>query len=454
MTSTFAIRPVCLYLCATLAVLPGCARKPPQVAPSEAVSIPVSKPVVREVTDFVDFTGRTDAIQSVDIRPRSTGYLVKMPFEEGAEVKAGDLLFVIDPRPYQAQLDQAVGQVSLYQAQLKLARTTLARDRAINRMTPNSISRQQIDQDEAMVEEAEARVNAYEKNKDVYKLNREFANVVAPISGMVSRYYLTLGNLVNQDQTLLTTIVSLDPIYAYFDMDEPTLLRIRRAINEGKIKARRANGLNVPVFMGLQGEPGFPHEGTINFVNNQLNPTTGSILVRGLFPNPKPPGGTRLLSPGMFVRIRLPIGEPHSAILVIDKAISSDQGIKFVYVVDKDSKVQYRRVTTTYLEDDGLRVVTEGLKPDELIVVSGLQQVRPRMTIRPEPGPMPSLGRDVAGETATAQPTPTQSTVTQPALFQSTSTPAISKQPISASTSPASDQPARPSSPPQDQPRR
>ncbi len=329
-------------------------------------------------------------------------------------------------------------------------------------MQPNSISRQQIDQDDALVQEAEARVNAYEKNKEVYKLNREFANVVAPISGMVSRYYLTLGNLVNQDQTLLTTIVSLDPIYAYFDMDEPTLLRIRKAINEGKIRAKRANGLRVPVFMGLQGEAGFPHEGTINFVNNQLNPTTGSILVRGIFPNPKPSGGTRLLSPGMFVRIRLPIGDPHSAILVIDKAISSDQGIKFVYVVDKDHKVQYRRVTTTFLEDDGLRVVTEGLKPDELIVVSGLQQVRPRMTIQPELGPMPSLGRDVAGETATAQPTITQSPATQPTATQSkaeqpASTRVIAK-PANASqlsvfAAPTTDQPARPSAPPQDQPK-
>ncbi|HMF36440.1 MAG TPA: efflux RND transporter periplasmic adaptor subunit, partial [Isosphaeraceae bacterium] len=190
-----------------LGALVGCARRTPQIAPAEAVTIPVSKPVVREVTDFVDFTGRTDAIQSVDIRPRTTGYLVKMPFEEGAEIKAGDLLFVIDPRPYQAQLDQAIGQVNLYQAQLKLARTTLARDRAINNMTPNSISRQQIDQDEAAVDEADARVKAYEKNKEVYRLNHEFTNVVAPISGMVSRYYLTLGNLVNQDQTLLTTVV-------------------------------------------------------------------------------------------------------------------------------------------------------------------------------------------------------------------------------------------------------
>ncbi|MGO9597256.1 MAG: efflux RND transporter periplasmic adaptor subunit [Isosphaeraceae bacterium] len=458
MTSPLFLRS--LGLCATLALVSGCARKPPPIAPSELVSIPVSKPIVREVTDFVDFTGRTEAIQSVDIRPRTTGYLVKLAFEEGAEVQAGDLLFVIDPRPYQAQLDQATGQVNLYQAQLKLARSTLGRDRAINSMTPNSISRQQIDQDEAAVEEADARVKAYEKNRDVYKLNHEFTRVIAPISGMVSRYYLTLGNLVNQDQTLLTTIVSLDPMYGYFDMDEPTLLRIRKAINEGKLRPRRANGLRVPVFMGLQGEAGFPHEGSINFVNNQLNPTTGSLLVRGVFPNPKPQGGTRLLSPGMFVRIRLPIGEPHPAVLVIDRAISSDQGIKFVYVVDKENKVQYRRVTTTSLQEDGLRVVTDGLKPDEWVVVAGLQQVRPRLTIRPEQGPMPALVRDSESDTTRAQETEAQPAVTpkaaaQPAQKQQPAKPgSTQKGATEPSASPASTtavQPPEPPLPPQNQ---
>ena len=152
---------------------------------------------------------------------------------------------------------------------------------------------------------------------------------------MVSRYYLTVGNLVNQDQTLLTTVVSLDPMYAYFDVDEPTVLRVRKAINEGRIQPR-ASGMRLPVLMGLQGEEGFPHEGEVDFVNNQLNPTTGSILIRGVFPNPKPAGGVRLLSPGMFVRIRLPIGQPHPATLVIDRAVLSDQGLKYVYVVDAE----------------------------------------------------------------------------------------------------------------------
>jgi multidrug efflux system membrane fusion protein len=348
--------------------------------------------VQRQITDFVDFTGRTEAVESVDIRPRTTGYLVKIPFKEGSEVKEGDLLFVIDQRPYQAQLDQASGQVDLYQAQLKLAKVTLARDLAINVKVPNSISRQQIDQDQASVEAAEAQVRAFQKNMEVYKLNHEFTEVISPISGMVSRYYLTIGNLVNQDQTLLTTVVSLDPMYAYFDVDEPTVLRVRKAIIEGKIKPRQS-GNGLPVFMGLQGEEGFPRSGEINFINNQLNPTTGSILMRGVFANPKAPSVPRLLSPGMFVRIRLPIGEPHPVVLVIDRAVQSDQGMKYVYIVDKKNTVQYRRVTTGSLQDDGLRVIAEHLNSDERVVVAGLQQVHSQDQIAPELIPMPSLNQ-------------------------------------------------------------
>jgi multidrug efflux system membrane fusion protein len=348
----------------------------------------------------VDFTGRTEAVHSVDIRPRVTGYLVEMPFKEGAEVKAGDLLFVVDPRPYQAQLDQAQGQVDLYKASLKLARTTLARDRAINALSPGSISQQQFDQEQAQVDEADARVKANEKAMELYQLSKQFTRVTAPIDGQISRYYLTLGNLVNADSTLLTTVVSVDPMYAYFEMDEPTLLRIRRAVNEGKVKMP-ADG-KMPVFMGLQGEEGFPHQGTVNFVNNQVNPTTGSILVRGVFPNPQPPGGHRLLSPGMFVRIRLPIGQPHTALLVIDRAVGSDQGLKYVYVLDAENKVQYRRVTTGALQEDGLRVIEQGLQGDEWVVVGGLPQVRPRMPARSERVPMPSL----APQAPAAEPPP------------------------------------------------
>ncbi len=365
----------------------GCQQNRAAVAPAAPPVVPVAHPVAREVTDYVDFTGRTEAIHSVDIRPRANGYLVEMPFHEGAEVKKGDLLFVIDPRPYKAQLDQAQGQVDLYRASLKLARVTLARDRAINARSPGSISLQQFDQEQAVVDEAEARVKAFEKSMEIYTLQHEFTKVTSPIDGMISRYYLTRGNLVNQDQTLLTTIVSVDPMYAYFEMDEPTLLRIRRAINEKKVRVP-ADG-KMSVLMGLQGEEAFPHQGTVNFINNQVNPTTGSILVRGLFPNPKPEGGLRLLSPGMFVRIRLPIGLPHPAVLVADRAIGSDQGTKFVYVLDAKDVVQTRRVKTGSLQEDGLRVIDEGLSPDDRVVVGALQQVRPRLLVEPEPIAMP-----------------------------------------------------------------
>ena len=344
---------------------------------------PVSQPVQREVSDYVDFTGRTEAVYSVDIRPRVTGYLVEMPFQEGTEVKAGDLLFVVDRRPYKAQLDQAKGQVDLQRASLRLAQTTLARDRAINAMSLGSVSQQQFDQEQAIVDEANARVKAFEKSMEISKLSYEFTDVVSPIDGQISRYYLTRGNLVNQDQTLLTTVVSVDPMYVYFEMDEPTLLRIRKAVNEGKIK-RPEKGAGFPVSMALEGEDGFPHRGTVNFVNNQVNPGTGSILVRGVFPNPLPKAGRRLLSPGMFVRIRLPIGQPHPALLVNGRAIGSDQGLKFVYVLDADNKAQYRRVTAGAPYDDQLRVIDEGLKADDWVLFGGLQQVRPRMTVKPE----------------------------------------------------------------------
>jgi multidrug efflux system membrane fusion protein len=366
-----------------MVALGGCQRTGVSVAPSETPVVPVSQPVRREVTDYVEFIGRTDAVHSVEVRPRVTGYLVDMPFREGAEVKENDVLFVVDPRPYQAQLDQAQGQIDLYKASLRLARTNLARDRAIDASSPGSVSLQQFDQDQALVDEADARLKAYEKTLELYQLNYDFTRVLSQIDGQVSRYYLTRGNLVNADQTLLTTVVSVDPMYASFEMDEPTLLRSRRALNEGKTKVSQDRTTS-PVFMGLQGEKGFPHEGKINFYDNKVNPTTGSIMVRGVFANPLPRGGRRLLSPGMFVRIRLPIGQPHPAVLVAEGAVSTDQGLKFVYVLDAENKVQYRRVTTGALEADGLRVIEQGLNGDEWVVVGRLQQVRPRMVVKPD----------------------------------------------------------------------
>jgi RND family efflux transporter MFP subunit len=400
-------------LLVALSILSGCGQPPATEQTSEALIVPVSKPVRREVTDYVDYTGRTAAVNTVDIRPRVTGYLMKMPFKEGAEVKANDLLFEIDPRPYQALVDQAQAQVNLNVARLRLARANNARARTVNAREPGAFSQQELDTYQAQELEADASVKAAEATLAVYKLNRSFCEVTAPISGQVSRYYYTLGNLVNQDQTTLTTIVSLDPMYAYFDMDERTSLRVRKGINEGTIIVP-PNTEQVPVYMGLEGEKDYPHQGTINFVNNQVNPNTGTLTVRGIFANPLPKKGPRLLKPGMFVRIRLPIGEPHQALLVIDRAIGSDQGLKFVYVLDKDNKVQYRRVTIGPLEDDGLRVV-EGVNPDDRVVVGSLPQVRPLMQVEPDEVEMPTMGAGQAPQPVPQRPQPPPAGASQPA---------------------------------------
>jgi multidrug efflux system membrane fusion protein len=381
---------IVLFGASVLALIGGCGEAPAQLAPPQPPAVPVSKPLQQEVTDYVDFTGRTDAVQAVNVVARVTGYLVQMPFKEGSEVKKDQLLFEIDPRPYQDQLRLGEAQLATYKAQQQLADADFAR--ATRLIKDKTISEQQFEQYKSTKEQAAAQVQSAEANIAIYKLNLEFTRVTSPIDGRVSRYYLTLGNLVNQDQTLLTTVVSQDPMYAYFDTDEPTLLRVRRALAEGKIKPAVAN--KNPVFMGLQDEEGFPHAGTIDFINNQVNPTTGSITVRGVFPNPvlSNSQGVRLLSPGMFVRIRLPIGQRHSALLVIDRAISSDQGLKYVYVVDAQNNVQYRRVTTGPLQENGLRVIESGLKSEDWVAVGALQQVRPGMNVRPDQAAMPTLG--------------------------------------------------------------
>ena len=410
-----------LTVCASLAAASGCQSEQGSGASAEPPAVPVSRPVLREVTNYEEYTGRTDAVEVVDVRARVTGYLDDMHFTEGTEVKKGDVLFEIDPKPYQAQLEQAKSQVALNEASVKLAKRNLERDIAAQ----NAVSQQQLDQDRAVVDEAEARLTASKESTKVYELNLQYTKVRSKIDGMVSRYYVTRGNTVIQDQTLLTTIVSLDPMYVYFDMDEPSFLRINRAIVEGRLNLPEDGTMSV--LMGLQNEDGYSHTGTINFRNNQVNSSTGSIAMRGVFANPRLPKGlpalsagaagllaapqgqgpllalpplvgakgTRLLAPGMFVRICLPIGDPYPARLVIDRAIQSDQGLKYVYVVDKDNKVQYRRVKTGPLQSDGLRVI-EGVEPDEWIVVGGIQQVRPKMPIRPQPTDMPSLAQQQA----------------------------------------------------------
>ena len=273
---------------------------------------------------------------------------------------------------------------------LELARVTNVRFKELAKKEASAVSKQDLDKYKALEDEAAANLGLSKANLESSQLNLDWTKVYSPIDGKISRYYLTLGNLVNQDQTLLTTILSLDPIYAFFDMDEPTYLRIKRAINDGKVKLPSGKE-DLPVLMGLQGEPDYPHKGYINFIDNQVFPATGSISWRGVFANPKPPGGTRLLAPGMFLRIRLPIGQPHPALLVVDRAVWSEQELKNVYVVDAGNKIRAKRVTRGPLQPDGLRVV-EGLQADDWVAVGALQQVRPGLSITREPIVMPTMG--------------------------------------------------------------
>jgi multidrug efflux system membrane fusion protein len=378
----------------------GCQQKAPQAASNSGPPvIPVSHPVQRKVTDFVDFTGRLDAKQSVAVRPRVTGYLIesKNQFKEGSDVKKGDVLFEIDPRSYQAAVDSAKSQLDLGTAQLDLAKITLKRDQDSGAAIPP----QQIDQDKASVKAAEARIAGAKAALDLANLNLAWTHVTAEISGRVSRIYYTPGNSVTAYSTLLTTIVSMDPMYAYFDIDERTYHRFNKATSSKSFDGSSA----IPVKFQLEGEREY-RDGYVDFLNNQENASTGTIAARGVFKNFRSEGGSWRLLSGMFVKIRLPIGEAHESQLIIDRAIGSDQGLKYVYVVDKDNKVQTRSVITGALQEDGLRVIERytkntdpttgavtvtGVEQDEWVVVGGLPQIRARSIIDPDKIEMPVL---------------------------------------------------------------
>jgi multidrug efflux system membrane fusion protein len=389
--------------------LAGCDRAPAPGGASSDVPVPVAKPVERKVRDYVYYTGRTNAKDAVTIVPRVTGYLKKMPFKEGAEVFGprviylpyfnsyvrvvinGTLLFEIDDRPYKAQLDAAKAAVAQNEESVNFAVATNKRFTALDEKQPGSVSKQELEQYQAQEGIAKANLKLALANLDSAKLNLDWTKLYSPIDGIISRYYLTAGNLVNQDVTQLTTLVRMDPMYANFDVDEPTLLKIKQAINEGKIADPQ--GGSVPVEMGLTGEEGFPHAGKVNFFDNQVNAGTGSISVRGEFDNHKPKGGAYLLLPGMFVRIRLPMGDEQDELLVKDSAVTSEQGRKYLYVIDPEGKVESRSVTLGSLQDDGLRVVRTGLKKDDWVLVGALQQVRPGVSVKLEPlQRMPTLG--------------------------------------------------------------
>jgi RND family efflux transporter MFP subunit len=373
-------------------LLAGCAPAPAPVSASAAARVTVSLPVASDVTDYADFTARTAAVDSVEVRARVWGYLDKINFQEGSLVQKGDVLFEIDPRTYQAAVEQARALVVQAEAQLRFKNSQFKRYEKLVGM--EAISREEFEQVQSERDVAAAAVGTYQADLRQRELDLSFTKVVAPISGRVGRMIVTEGNLIQSGEngggTLLTTLVSVDPIYAYFDVDEHTVLRVREMIREGKVQSAREG--QWPVFLELASEEGFPRRGTINFVDNQLNPKTGTLRLRGVFSN-----RDQTLDPGFFGRVRLPIGEPHEAVLISDRAIDNDQGEKIVYVLGEGNQVASRHVRTGALHE-GLREITAGLRPDERIVVNGLQQVQPGMAVEPKLVQMPGQKSPISRE--------------------------------------------------------
>jgi RND family efflux transporter MFP subunit len=376
------------FCCCAAAV--GCAKAPAQMVPPPN-KVTVSYPIQRTIADYVEFTGQTSPVKTVEVRARVWGYLESLHFTEGSIVKQGDLLFQIDPRPYQALVDQAKGKIAQDVAQLKHNEATYRRYETLRSQgaaTPDDLDRVLADRDTM-----KATMETDKADLEAKQLDLDYTTIRSPITGRVSRFEVTEGNVVQSGQnggTLLTTIVSVDPMYVYFDIDERTLLTVRRLVKSGAMKNVQESAF--PIAIGLADEDTFPHHGLVNFLDNRVDPTTGTLRVRGVFNN-----DDGFLTPGLFVRCHLPLGAPHPRILVAEEAIASDQEQKFVYVVNDKNEVSYRPVQTGRMYD-GMRVIEGGLSLREKVVVKGLQRVRPGATVEPQLVPMPTRSSILSAE--------------------------------------------------------
>jgi RND family efflux transporter MFP subunit len=374
--------------------LAGCGHPPMMPPPAGPPPVTVSHPIEREVTEYADFTARTSAVDSVELRARVSGYLEKVNFKEGALVQKGDVLFEIDPRTYQAVWENAKGNLAVAEAQVVRADADLARAQRL--VGTSAMSREDYDRIVADRNQAVASRAAQKAGVERARLDVSFTRITAPVSGRISNYRVTTGNLVQAGDltggTLLTTVVSVDPMHAYFDVDERTVQRVKELIGQGKLGT--PDDVEVPVLLGLANEDGYPHRGRVNFTDNQVNPRTGTLKVRGVFPNKD-----EAIAPGYFARVRVPVGAPHKALLVAERALDTDQGHKIVYVVGEDNQVASRVVHLGALHD-GLREITDGLKPGERVIVDGLLQVRAGVTVEPTLTDMPASSPGKARETA------------------------------------------------------
>ncbi len=366
------------------ALLIGCSRPTPPPAPLARVI--VSHPIEEEITDYTDFTGLTAAVESVEIRARVFGFLDKVNFQEGAMVKKGDVLYEIDPRTYQAIVNQAKAKVETDEAQARYSLADYTRTQ--NLIKSGAVSKDDLDKAMAAKDVAASTVIADKADLASKQLDLDFTKVIAPVDGRISRTNVTVGNLVQSGQsggTLLTSIVSVDPMYCYFDVDEHTLLRVQKLIREGKAKSARDT--KRPVLLGLANEKGFPHQGTIDFVDNQVASKTGTLRLRGVFPNPD-----GILTAGLFARVRVPIGEPHKAILVSERAVETDQGQKILFLIDDKNVVFTRPVSLGAIQGGRQVILDGGVKLSERVIVEGLQQVKPEAVVEPKLVPMPAAG--------------------------------------------------------------
>ena len=362
-----------VFALAIVAQLAGCTRGV-TATPAAAMAPPavsVATVLSRQISDFDEFTGRFEAVERVEIRPRVSGYISSVDFVQGREVTKGEVLFVIDPRPYEAALKQAQAQLAQARSQLTLA--TSEQDRANKLLAAHAISREELESRDAALQQGNANVAGAQAAVDDAALNLSFTRVTAPITGVVSRAEITAGNLVTGGQTLLTTVVSVDPIYVSFQGDEQGFLNFMNYARKGG-----AADVAQPVFVGLANEEGYPHQGTIAFVDNEIDAATGTVRARGRLDN-----HDRQFTPGMFARVKVTGSQTFPALLINESAVGTDQGLKYVLRVGPDNTIEYREVKLGAVVD-GLRVVRAGLNAGDTIVVNGLQHVRPGMTITPQ----------------------------------------------------------------------
>jgi multidrug efflux system membrane fusion protein len=363
-----------------LLFLTGCGDKPSQPAAAAPPPVTVAQPVKRTVTDWDEFTGRFEAVEEVQVRARVGGFVTNVEFRDGAIVHAGDLLYVIDPRPFEAVALQADGQLSDARARAELAKREL--DRALTLVQTSAVSESIVDQRRQTLQAAHAAQMQAEGALKAAHLNIEFTHVTAPMTGRVSRHLVSVGNLVQGSEgnaTLLTSIVTLDPIYIYFDVDEATYLKNNRLWFEGRRPSSRDTPN--PVQVTLTGEAKPSHEGKMDFIDNRLDVSTGTLRSRAVIPNKD-----LSILPGQFGRVRLIGSAPYEALLLPDAAIATDQSRKIVFVVKDDDTVEAKPVTLGPL-DEGLRVIREGLKAEDRVIVNGLQRARVGAKVTPQTAP-------------------------------------------------------------------